>query len=64
MPRRVRSPTWTKDFAEVVGKLNGDVQKLAFAGRLIVGHRRFDQVAGAIELMAVLQILPAFFGFD
>ena len=53
-----------KDRADVVGVAAGDVQQSALAGGLVVGHGRLDQVAGAVQLVAVAQVGPALVRLD
>ena len=53
-----------EDRVDVVGELAGHVQQLALAGRLVVGDRRLDQMAGAVKLVVVLHVLPAFLRLD
>ena len=49
---------------DMVGQLAGHVEQLVLAGRLLVGDGRLDQVAGAVEFMAVLDVLPAILRLD
>ncbi len=48
-----------EDRDHVVRKAAHDVEKLALAGRLVIGDGSLDQMAGAIELVVVAQIGPA-----
>ena len=53
-----------EDRGDVIGIAAHDVEQLALAGRLVIGDGGLDQVAGAIELVAVAQIGPALAGLD
>ena len=53
-----------EDGVDVVGQLAGHVQELALAGGLVVGDGRLDQVAGAVQFVAVLDVLPAILRLD
>ena len=47
---------------DMVGIAAHDVEQLAFARGLEIGDRGLDQMAGAVELVAVAQIGPALAG--
>ncbi len=48
----------------MVGVAAEGVEQLALAGGLEVGDGAFDQVAGAVHLVPVAQVLPAHVGLD
>ena len=47
-----------KDLTDQICQAAGYGQDFLLACSLVIGHRRFDQVAGAVKLMAFHQILP------
>ncbi len=49
----------TEDGQHVIDITAHDVEKLALSGRLKIGDRRFDHVAGAIEFVVIAQVRPA-----
>ena len=48
----------------MVGHFAGHVEQLVLAGGLLVGDGRLDQMAGAVQFMAVLDVLPAILRLD
>ena len=64
MAASVDLSTGAKRGANVIGEPAGHVEQLALARRLMIGDRRFEEMAGAVQLMAVLDILPAIVRLD
>jgi len=44
---------WTEHRGDIVGVAAQHVEQFALAGALVVGHRRLDQVSGAVQLVHV-----------
>ena len=52
--------TWAKHGCDVVDEFQQDVEQPPSAGRLEIGDRALQQMAGVVEFVVVAEVGPAF----